>query len=254
MREAIQRAIDFEGIKAALGGLASPAGMILGRTAAGWDEELDRPPPYDPEAARRLLAEAGYPDGFDVALDCPTSREAACRFYPEMLARIGIKVDLRLAPAGEVDRLIHAHASDFFHWGWADPLDSTSSSARSTTAARDYAAPGVASPELDALIDAAEAEPTTFGRDELIGRIWKRVLGEVLYVPTYRVVAAWVDARAARPANRDQVHGAEHAQDPGEQPRWPTTPSAPTRTRTPAISGWAVRRPTTATSATTSTG
>jgi len=49
----------------------------------------------------------------------------------------------------------------------------------------------VASPELDALIDAAEAEPSTYGRDELVERLWKRVLGDVLYVPLYRIVNAW---------------------------------------------------------------
>ena len=49
----------------------------------------------------------------------------------------------------------------------------------------------MASPELDALIDAAEAEPSTYVRDELIERLWKRVLGDILYVPTYRVVNAW---------------------------------------------------------------
>ena len=55
-----------------------------------------------------------------------------------------------------------------------------------------YAAPGVASPELDALIDAVEAEFSTYGRDELIERLWKRVLGNILYVPLYRIVNAWV--------------------------------------------------------------
>jgi peptide/nickel transport system substrate-binding protein len=192
VREAIQRAVDFEGIKAALGGLAAPAGMILGRTAAGWSGELDRPRAHDPEEARHLLAEAGYPDGFDVALDCPMSREAACRFFPEMLGRIGITIDLRLAPAGEVDRLILARESDFFHWGWSEPLDSTIVFRALYRGGAPYAAPGVASPELDALIEATDAEPSTYVRDVLVERLWKQVLGDVLYVPTYRVVSAWV--------------------------------------------------------------
>jgi hypothetical protein len=53
-------------------------------------------------------------------------------------------------------------------------------------------APGVASPELDVLIDAADAEPSTYVRDVLVERLWRRVLGDVLYVPAYRVVNAWV--------------------------------------------------------------
>jgi hypothetical protein len=54
-----------------------------------------------------------------------------------------------------------------------------------------YALPGVASPELDVLIDELEAEPATYVRDVLIERLWRRVLGDILYVPLYRVVNAW---------------------------------------------------------------
>jgi peptide/nickel transport system substrate-binding protein len=192
VREAIYRAVDFEGIKAALGGLAAPAGMIVGRTAAGWSEELDRRLPFDPKGARHLLAEAGYPDGFGIALDCAASREAASWFYAEMLARIGIRADLRLRPTGELDAMVRAQESDFFSWGWNEPLDSTLVLRAFDHSGAPYAAPGVASAELDTLIEAAEVEPATYVRDELVERLWKRVLGDILYVPLYRLVNAWV--------------------------------------------------------------
>jgi peptide/nickel transport system substrate-binding protein len=191
VREAIYRAVDFEGIKAALGGLAAPAGMFVGRTAAGWSEELDRPLPYDPEAARHLLAEAGYPDGFGIALDCAASREAACRFYPAMLARIGIKAELRLWPTGELDEIMQPRESDFFNWGTLEPLDSTLAFRAIYHSGTPYTAPGVANAELDALIDAAEAEPSTYARDVLIERLWKKPLDDILYVPLYRTMNAW---------------------------------------------------------------
>jgi peptide/nickel transport system substrate-binding protein len=68
VRQAVYQAIDSDRLLTSVRGLAAPAGMLVGRSAAGYDEELDRRLPYDPARARALLAEAGYPDGFKVAL------------------------------------------------------------------------------------------------------------------------------------------------------------------------------------------
>ena len=55
--------------------------------------------PYDVDAAKKLLAEAGYPNGFEVTMDCPNDRyvndEAICQAVAAMLARIGVKVQLQ---------------------------------------------------------------------------------------------------------------------------------------------------------------
>src|SRR3954452_493680 len=69
VRQAVYEAIDAGAVIAAYGGHTTPAGYLAPRRRPGWSEELDRRLPYDPAEARRLLAEAGYPQGFDVALD-----------------------------------------------------------------------------------------------------------------------------------------------------------------------------------------
>ncbi len=65
-------------------------------------------PKLDPDGAKKLLAEAGYPNGFEVGMDCPNDRyvndEAICQAVVGMLARIGVKVNLQRPAQGAVLR------------------------------------------------------------------------------------------------------------------------------------------------------
>jgi peptide/nickel transport system substrate-binding protein len=78
-------------------GFARPTALMVGPGVNGYDLSLDKRYPHDPAAAK-LLAEAGYPDGFEVGFDCPNDRyvndEAICQAVVAMLARIGVKADL----------------------------------------------------------------------------------------------------------------------------------------------------------------
>jgi peptide/nickel transport system substrate-binding protein len=75
VRHAVYQAIDVEAIRTEImHGLSRPTGVLIPPRDNGWSEELDRRLPYDPAAARALLVEAGYPDGFRVQLDCPNDR------------------------------------------------------------------------------------------------------------------------------------------------------------------------------------
>ena len=85
MRQAIYQAIDIEAIREeVMQGLSVPAGMMVPPGVNGYAPELDQRLPYEPETARALLAEAGYPEGFSVTLDCPnnaisTTKRSAAR-------------------------------------------------------------------------------------------------------------------------------------------------------------------------------
>jgi peptide/nickel transport system substrate-binding protein len=72
VRQAMAHAIDMEpALRPVMGELFFPAGMLPAPGTNGYAPELNQPVAYDPERARALLAEAGYPSGFSVTLDCP---------------------------------------------------------------------------------------------------------------------------------------------------------------------------------------
>jgi peptide/nickel transport system substrate-binding protein len=98
VRRAFYQAIDIEAIhRVVMRGASAPTGLMIAPGINGYPgEEMNRRLPYDPEAAKRLLAEAGHPNGFPLTFDCPTDRyvndEAICTAIVPMLERIGIRV------------------------------------------------------------------------------------------------------------------------------------------------------------------
>jgi peptide/nickel transport system substrate-binding protein len=97
VRQAFYNAIDEDAIKSkVMHGFARPTALMVGPGINGFDPALDKRFPYDPTAAKKLLADAGYPNGFAVGFDCPNDRyvndEAICQAIVAMLARIGVKL------------------------------------------------------------------------------------------------------------------------------------------------------------------
>jgi hypothetical protein len=81
-------------------GQAFPTNLMVAPGINGYMKDLDkRPALLKPEEAKKLLADAGYPNGFEVGMDCPNDRyvndEKICQAVVAMLAKIGVKVNLR---------------------------------------------------------------------------------------------------------------------------------------------------------------
>lgn len=99
VRQAVFQAIDMEAIRdRVMGGKSHIAGTMIAPGINGYVPELDDRMAFDAEASKRLLTEAGYPDGFEIGMDCPNDRyvndEEICRAIVGMLARVGIRVNL----------------------------------------------------------------------------------------------------------------------------------------------------------------
>jgi len=98
VREAFYRAIDIEAIKSrVMRNMSVPSALMIAPSLFSLAKEFNRPK-YDPDAAKKLLADAGYPTGFEVGMDCPNDRyvndAAICQAVVGMLARVGVKVNL----------------------------------------------------------------------------------------------------------------------------------------------------------------
>jgi peptide/nickel transport system substrate-binding protein len=124
VRKAIYMAINVdELIETIMFGHATPAAQINDPPTLGYNPEIKRLP-YDPEEAKRLLAEAGYPDGFDITLKCPTDRyimdEETSEAVAKYLAKVGIRVELDCKPKAVFFPEVRAREVDFYYLGWFD--------------------------------------------------------------------------------------------------------------------------------------
>jgi peptide/nickel transport system substrate-binding protein len=125
VRRAFYQAIDEEAIKSRImRGAARPVALMIGEGVNGYNKELDKRFPVDVDGAKKLLADAGYPSGFEVGMDCPTDRyqndEKICQAVAAMLARIGIKVNLLAQTRAKYFAKIlgPAYNTSFYMLGW----------------------------------------------------------------------------------------------------------------------------------------
>jgi peptide/nickel transport system substrate-binding protein len=121
VRQAVAHAIDAEAIRAkVMRGFSKPVGSILVPGVQGYSADADRRLPYDREKARKLLAEAGYPDGFEVTLDAGNVQPAAdiAQAVAAMLAQVGIRVRLNIVPQTNYFPKIEKHDTSFYVLSW----------------------------------------------------------------------------------------------------------------------------------------
>ena len=199
VRQAVAHAVDTDAIVAkVLRGQGTPTGSFLSRLVDGYDPALDRRLAFDPARSRALLKEAGYPDGFDVTLDCVaiTWRAAACQAIAGMLAQVGIKVAFQPSAAALFFPKLTQATSSFFEFGWTptpDPWATLNATVRSFGAGTGTFNGGrYANPKLDALIDAIRVEPDLARRRALTRDALAIIHADLPLIPLYRRTLAWV--------------------------------------------------------------
>lgn len=201
VRRAMYHAINVDAIRSSvMRGNSQPAGTIAPPFINGYTEELDERLPYDPERARELLAEAGYPDGFDVTLHCPNDRyindEEICEATTGLLGRVGIDVNLVAQPKSVHFAELQRGEYDFYMLGWGvPPLDSeyvfnflvhTQEGDRGS-----WNFTGYSNERVDELIRGMSSEVDTDRRNAMIAEVWENMQNDVVYLPIHHQVINW---------------------------------------------------------------
>ncbi|MGS4947176.1 ABC transporter substrate-binding protein [Meridianimarinicoccus sp. RP-17] len=200
VRQAMNMAINRDAIKqVVMRGQSQPAGMIAPPFVNGWTAELDATS-TDVAAAKALMEEAGYGDGFSVQLDCPNDRyindEGICQAVVGMMAQIGVTVNLEAMPKAQFFPLISNRTTNFYMLGWGVPTYDSEyifnflvHSAEGDRGS--WNATGYSNPELDAMIQSLASETDLDARNDTIAAIWEVVQAETIYLPIHHQVLNW---------------------------------------------------------------
>ena len=209
VRLALYQAIDAEAInRVVMRGLAAPAAILLPNPeAAGIPQALNKRFRYDPAAAKRLLVEAGYPDGFSVALDCQNVRENVCVAVAGMLARVAVKVKVNALQNARFFAKGQALDTSFYLLGWGGSNTDAIFTLQPLLHGRnekgdgDYNWGGYRDAKLDDLTDRAKVEMDPGKRQALINEAMRIQHENVYHIPLHRRMAPW-----ASRANVEVVH------------------------------------------------
>ncbi|HSV51024.1 MAG TPA: ABC transporter substrate-binding protein [Burkholderiaceae bacterium] len=217
VRRALYHAVDIEALRSRLmRGQALPTGSITPSPMGGFnDPEIERRLPLDLPKARALMAEAGYPQGFEVNLDCPNNRyindEEICVALAAMWSQIGVKVKVVAQPRANYFPKAEKLDVSMYMLGWGGQI--TDAETTLTPIMRSRADGGVGyynwgnvkNPKLDELASASSKEADPAKREQLIKAALREHNEQVHHIPLHRQVIPW-----ATRSNVTAVHRADN--------------------------------------------
>jgi peptide/nickel transport system substrate-binding protein len=217
VRQAFLHTIDVNALqRTVMRGLSMPTMSMIAPQVRGYSKDLEKRPAVDIAKAKKLLADAGYPQGFEITLDCPNNRyindERICTAIAGMLAKIDVKVRLNAMPRVNYFPKIQNSDSSFFLYGWGVPtFDSLytlqaviRSKATGGDGEQNYS--GYSNPKVDALIDQLKTEADPAKRTALTREALMLHQADVGHIPLHHQIIPWAMRKNVtvvhRPDNR----------------------------------------------------
>jgi peptide/nickel transport system substrate-binding protein len=212
VREAIYRAIDISALhRVTMRGQSQPTGGITPSILAS-NPEAEKRLPYDVGAAKKLLADAGYPNGFGYTLDCPNNRyindEQICIAVAGMLAKIGLRVKVNAQPRAIYFARMFKLDTSSYMLGWGGAITDAETTLTPILHSADAKGRGdwnwgrYVNKKLDSLIDAQRTEVDPAKRRKLIADALAEHNAQVHHVPLHRQVIPWAMRENIRAVHR----------------------------------------------------
>jgi peptide/nickel transport system substrate-binding protein len=201
VRQAVAHAIDADAIRQkVMRGLSKPHGTVITNLVAGYHADADKRLPYDRKRAKELLAEAGYPDGFEVTLDCANNQPAMdiCQASAAMLAQVDIRVRPNIVMQSNFYPKIEKYDTSFYLLSWGGGLTSdafyTLNALLHSAGAKgegDFNLGRWSNAEMDKLIEQVKGEQDAAKRNEAIRQALLIAQREIPVVPIHQPLIPW---------------------------------------------------------------
>lgn len=215
VRKAISKAIDRNAIvEHVMEGQAIPAGQLLPPGFFGTSKKL-KPEKFDPAGAKKLLTQAGYPNGFKLTIHGPNDRyindAKICEAIAQMLTRVGIETSVETMPKSVYFKRASAGGPDktpefsFILVGWGAGTGEASSPLKSLLHTYDKAHGFGASnrgrysnPEVDKLIEQALATLDDGQRAKTLAKATDIAIGDLGIIPLHYQVNTWATRKGLK--------------------------------------------------------
>lgn len=202
VRQALYHAIDIQAIhRTTMRGQSIVTGTFFPPQVNGYTADEDVRLPHDPARARALLAEAGYPNGFGITLDCPNNRyindEQICQAIAAMWSRVGVRTSVKAQPLAPYFAQLQRDDTSIYLLGWGVPMLDALYSFQSLLATRNGAqGDGIwnygrySNPRMDELITRMKTQ-TGPERTAAIHEALRIYREDVPHIPLHHQVIPW---------------------------------------------------------------